>query len=57
MNTLVSETSTHTITGLLDFEWSHFGPQSDEYFVRYLPDLSVLSVFTVSLSSRAPGRE
>ncbi|KAJ7494468.1 kinase-like domain-containing protein [Mycena galericulata] len=33
MNTLVSETDPHVITGLLDFEWSHFGPQSDEYFL------------------------
>ncbi|KAJ7671002.1 hypothetical protein B0H17DRAFT_196943 [Mycena rosella] len=40
MNTLVSETAPHTITGLLDFEWSHFGPPSDEYFVRHLPFLS-----------------
>ncbi|KAJ6620361.1 hypothetical protein B0H10DRAFT_2022548 [Mycena sp. CBHHK59/15] len=35
LNTLVSETAPHVITGLLDYEWSHFGPPSDEYFVRY----------------------
>ncbi|KAJ7491130.1 hypothetical protein FB451DRAFT_1222146 [Mycena latifolia] len=33
LNTLVSETAPDTITGLLDFEWSHFGPPSDEYFL------------------------
>ncbi|KAJ6598403.1 hypothetical protein DFH09DRAFT_1394617 [Mycena vulgaris] len=33
LNTLVSETAPHIITGLLDFEWSHFGPPSDEYFL------------------------
>ncbi|KAF7359164.1 putative phosphotransferase enzyme family protein [Mycena sanguinolenta] len=33
LNMLVSPTAPDTITGLLDFEWSHFGPQSDEYFL------------------------
>ncbi|KAF7353767.1 Protein kinase-like domain [Mycena venus] len=33
LNMLVSPTAPATITGLLDFEWSHFGPQSDEYFL------------------------
>ncbi|KAJ7253375.1 kinase-like domain-containing protein [Mycena haematopus] len=33
LNILVSPTAPDTITGLLDFEWSHFGPQSDEYFL------------------------
>ncbi|KAJ7118886.1 hypothetical protein C8R44DRAFT_878419 [Mycena epipterygia] len=33
LNTLVSETEPYIITGLLDFEWSHFGPPSDEYFL------------------------
>ncbi|KAJ6531754.1 kinase-like domain-containing protein [Mycena capillaripes] len=35
LNMLVSATAPETITGLLDFEWTHFGPESDEYFVRY----------------------
>ncbi|KAJ7778694.1 hypothetical protein DFH07DRAFT_537667 [Mycena maculata] len=33
LNILVSDTVPHVITGLLDFEWSHFGPASDEYFL------------------------
>ncbi|KAK7035855.1 hypothetical protein R3P38DRAFT_3484010 [Favolaschia claudopus] len=33
LNVLVSPTAPEVITGLLDFEWSHFGPESDEYFL------------------------
>ncbi|KAJ7891240.1 hypothetical protein B0H14DRAFT_2688300 [Mycena olivaceomarginata] len=33
LNMLVSPTAPDTISGLLDFEWSHFGPESDEYFL------------------------
>ncbi|KAF8191550.1 kinase-like domain-containing protein [Mycena galopus ATCC 62051] len=33
LNMLVSPAAPETVTGLLDFEWTHFGPQSDEYFL------------------------
>ncbi|KAJ7771494.1 hypothetical protein B0H16DRAFT_186063 [Mycena metata] len=33
LNTMVSETTPDHVTGVLDFEWSHFGSESDEYFL------------------------
>ncbi|KAJ7184465.1 hypothetical protein C8R46DRAFT_1064131 [Mycena filopes] len=33
LNTMVSETAPDKITGVLDFEWSYFGTQADEYFL------------------------
>ncbi|KAJ7272956.1 kinase-like domain-containing protein [Mycena rebaudengoi] len=32
-NLLISETAPHTVTGVLDFEWAHFGAPSDEFFL------------------------